>query len=103
MELMKQMNDQHDLFDEEISSEDETSDSALMIEAEDDVPVKVRTVILWKNDMLALLSLKTSARGGAIVRIDPRQTLPTAQMYEDSASAVKWFNRSLATSQKNGW
>lgn len=74
-----------------------------MIEDDDDASAEIRTALLAKNDMLALLGLKTSSQGGLIVRVDPRQSLPTAQTYEDAASATKWFKRSLATSQRNGW
>jgi hypothetical protein len=53
--------------------------------------------------MLALLSLKASSDGGQIVRLDPRQRLPTMQRYDTEEEAHKWFSRSLATSRKNGW
>ncbi len=56
-----------------------------------------------KNDLLALLSLRVSAQGCRIVRVDPRQSLPSAQTYEDADAATLWFNRSLATSRRNGW
>ena len=56
-----------------------------------------------KDGMLALLSLKTSEESGLIVRVDPRQSSPAAQKYDDAAAAGKWFNRSLATSKRNGW
>ena len=72
-------------------------------EAEDDEDAEVRTALLAKSEMLALLSLKTGARGGLLVRVDPRQPLPSAQTYEDAAAALRWFRRSLATSRRNGW
>jgi hypothetical protein len=53
--------------------------------------------------MLALLSLKSSPDGGQIVRLDPRDTLPSMQSYETEEEARRWFSRSLATSRKNGW
>jgi hypothetical protein len=88
-----------DLVDDESS---ETTESSV-VDDEDDDDVAVRTVLLTKNDMLALLGLRTSSRGGLIVRIDPRQPLPAAQNYNDPESAHKWFNRSLGTSKRNGW
>lgn len=97
------MNDQDNFFDSEIGGDEEAGDSAIIMEQENDLSLIVRTVILSKNDMLALLSLKTSAQAGLIVRIDPRQSQPAAQTYEDPAAAKMWFRRSLATSQKNGW
>lgn len=71
---------------------------------EDDEPeIDVRTVLMAKASMVALLGLKTSPRGGVIVRVDPREDQPAAQVYNDPSAASKWFNRSLATSRKNGW
>ena len=82
--------DEEDEFDDE---EDEEEDFATV----------VRTAVLRKNDMLALLSLKATPEGGQIVRLDPRQRLPSMQSYETEEEALKWFTRSLATSRKNGW
>lgn len=70
---------------------------------EDEPEVDVRTVLMAKASMVALLGLKTSPRGGVIVRVDPREDQPAAQIYNDPSAATKWFNRSLATSRKNGW
>lgn len=109
------MKDQDEFIDDELDDDiddgDEENDSAFIMEAEDDEmmgeeadgPSEVRTVLLSKNGMLALLSLKTSVEGGMIVRIDPRQPLPVAQQYEDDQAATMWFKRSLATSKKHGW
>ena len=108
------MKDEQDYFDEWIDDEadrDEDEEAELFAfdgdedeEAEDDdEPSEVRTVVMSKNGMIALLSLKTSAAGAQIVRLDPRQSLPSAQSYEDCADAAHWFRRSVATSQQNGW
>jgi hypothetical protein len=99
------MDNQEDFFDDIISDEElEFDDSdGDEFDDEDDGDVEVRTVLLLKNDMLALLGLKQSAEAGIIVRIDPRQPAPSAQSYDDAAAALKWFNRSLATSMRNGW
>lgn len=108
------MNDEQDYFDEWIDDESDAEDvdevDLLEFEGEEDEeededeePSEVRTVVMSKDGMIALLSLKTSAAGGQIVRIDPRQPLPSAQSYEDGAAATQWFRRSLATSRKNGW
>ena len=70
---------------------------------DDDDALEVRTAVLSKNDMLALLSLKSSDAGGQIVRFDPRESLPAIQRYESEAEALKWFRRSIATSKRNGW
>jgi len=69
----------------------------------DEVDVKTRTAILSKNDMIALLCVKTATEGGAICRVDPREGRPSVQVYDDPHQAVEWFNRSLRTSLKNGW
>jgi len=100
------MDNQEDFFDDIISDEESELDDHEADEFdddEDDMDVEVRTVLLLKNDMLALLGLKQSAEAGIIVRIDPRQSTPSAQSYDDAAAALKWFNRSLATSKRNGW
>ena len=99
------MNNQDDFFDDIISDEPEFDDFESNEEEDDDYDeaAEVRTVLLAKNEMLALLGLKKSAEEGIIVRVDPRQPLPSAQRYDDIASAIEWFNRSLATSRKNGW
>jgi hypothetical protein len=102
---MEKMDNQDDFFDDIISDEPELDDFESNENEDDnyDEDAEVRTVLLAKNEMLALLGLKTSAATGIIVRVDPRQPLPSAQRYDNIESAVEWFNRSLATSRKNGW
>ena len=107
------MKDHNDFFDEMIDVDDEAEREEYVGEDEegfeddededDDGSTVVRTAVLRKNDMLALLSLKSSPDGGQIVRLDPRDTLPSMQSYETEEEALKWFARSLATSRKNGW
>jgi hypothetical protein len=96
-----------EFFDDIISDEAELDDFESDEDQDElddgDEDAEVRTVLLAKNEMLALLGLKKTAEAGIIVRVDPRQPLPSAQRYEDIESAVEWFNRSLATSRKNGW
>ena len=81
-------------FDGDESDDDSDSDGE---------PSEVRTALLAKREMLALLSVKTGAAGGLLVRVDPRQDRPAAQTYETADSALRWFRRSLATSRRNGW
>ena len=101
------MNEPEDFFDEIIGEEeayDETNELGDEQDEDEDEPFEVRTAVMQKNDLLALLSLKISADGGGrIVRVDPRQSVPSAQTYEDAEAATHWFNRSLATSRRNGW
>jgi hypothetical protein len=97
------MDNQNDFFDEFINDETEVDDSESDEEFDDDAEVDLRTVLLVKSDMIALLGLRQSTEAATIVRIDPRQPLPSTQRYDDAAAAVKWFNRSLATSKRNGW
>lgn len=75
-------------------------DDALENEIED---VETRTAILTKNNMIALLCLKTAGQGGAICRIDPREDRPAVQIYDDPEKAIEWYNKSLRTSHQNGW
>ena len=65
--------------------------------------VEMRTTIMQKNNMIALLCIKTAPAGAAICRVDPREERPAVQIYDDPDAAVQWFTRSLRTSRKNGW
>ena len=65
--------------------------------------VKMRTAVLSKNNMIALLCVKTADKGGAICRVDPREDRPAVQIYDDPAKAIEWFTKSLRTSKQNGW
>lgn len=70
---------------------------------EDLEEVQTRTALLSKNNMFALLCVKTAAEGGAICRVDPREKQPSVQIYDDPAKAIEWFTKSLRTSRNNGW
>jgi len=65
--------------------------------------VAVRTAVMQKNDMIALLCIKTASVGAAICRVDPREDHPAVQIYDDPNAAVEWFTKSLRTSKVNGW
>lgn len=106
------MNDERDFFDDLIDDSYEAepdelellgSDDGDFDDDEDEENPTLRTVLLVKNEMVAVLGLKTSAESGMITRADPRQEMPSAQAYDDPKAAANWFNRSLATSKKNGW
>ena len=58
--------------------------------------VNVRTAILSKNNMVALLCVKTATQGGAICRVDPREANPSVQIYDDPAKALEWFHQKSA-------
>ena len=81
------------------ASDDDESDD----DFDEDDSAEVRTALLLKRDMLALLSVKTGDAGGLLVRVDPRQSAPAAQTYETADTALHWFRRSLSTSRRNGW
>jgi hypothetical protein len=84
-----------DEFDEKMAEFDEFDDDLESVE--------MRTAVLQKNDMVALLCIKTAAEGAAICRVDPREERPAVQIYDDADAAVAWFTRSLRTSRRNGW
>ena len=65
--------------------------------------VSMRTAVMQKNDMIALLCIKTASVGAAICRVDPREDRPAVQIYDDPTAAVEWFTKSLRTSRRNGW
>jgi hypothetical protein len=88
-----------DLEDEDFA--DELSD----FDEFEDVPeeVLVRTAVLQKNNMVALLCIKRATAGAAICRVDPRENQPAVQLYDDPNAALEWFTKSLRTSRRNGW
>jgi hypothetical protein len=96
-----------DTLDDSFITDDMSEADELVLDAEDqderEDEVESRSVVLAKQDMIALLGLKTSARGGIIIRLDPREQNPAAQTYDDRDAATLWFNRSLRSSKKNGW
>ena len=97
------MSNDFDFENEDLGFEDFGDDFEEFDEFEDDDEVFVRTAVLSKNNMIALLCVKTANKGGAICRVDPRETQPAVQLYDDPEKALEWFNKSLRTSRKNGW
>ena len=101
------MNNDFDLgsdfeFDGELEDFDDSLDD--LDNFEDSVDdFQVRTAVLQKNDMVALLCIKSASEGAAICRVDPRESKPAVQIYDDPAKALEWFTKSLRTSRKNGW
>ena len=96
------MNNDFDFDNEDLGFEDFEGDFDEFEEFEPD-DVFVRTAVLSKNNMIALLCVKTANEGGAICRVDPREAQPAVQLYDDPEKAIEWFNKSLSTSRKNGW
>lgn len=92
-------------FDPEYEFDDELSEELSEFDEFDNEldEVELRTAVLQKNDMVALLCIKTASAGAAICRVDPREDRPAVQIYNDADAAVEWFTRSLSTSRKNGW
>lgn len=97
------MSERDDIFDELIGADTDDTDESGEPEDDDAETLALRTVVLTKNEMIALLGLKHTTRGSMIVRVDPRQSLPVAKAYEDTDEAAHWFRRSLTTSLDNGW
>ena len=105
------MNDDFDLdaeFDFDVTFDDDSDGAedelAEFDEFNDDRDdVEMRTAVMQKNDMIALLCIKTASAGAAICRVDPREDRPAVQIYEDADAAVEWFTKSLRTSKRNGW
>ena len=82
-------------FDEDLAQFDEFDDELDYVE--------VRTAVMQKDNMIALLCIKTASAGAAICRVDPREDRPAVQIYDDPNAAVEWFTKSLKTSRLNGW
>jgi len=98
------MNDDFD-FKPDFDFEDEFEEELMGLEDEidSDEDLLLRTAILQKNNMTALLCIKSAEAGAAICRVDPRENFPARPLYEDRAAAMHWFSPSLRTSKKNGW
>ena len=96
------MNNDFDFDNEDLGFEDFDGEFEEFDEFEDE-EVFVRTAVLSKNNMIALLCVKTATEGGAICRVDPREAQPAVQLYDDPEKAIEWFNKSLRTSRQNGW
>ena len=96
------MNNDFDFDNEDLGFEDFENEFDEFGEFEDE-EVFVRTAVLSKNNMIALLCVKTATEGGAICRVDPREAQPAVQLYDDAQTAIEWFNKSLRTSYDNGW
>ncbi len=92
-------------YDPDWSLEDEfDEDLAEFDEFDDDLgSVAMRTAVMQKDNMIALLCIKTATAGAAICRVDPREDRPAVQIYDDASAAVEWFTKSLRTSKRNGW
>ena len=101
------MNDEYDYENDDLNY-DEDDDAGEFAEFDEfdefeQEEVQMRTAVLSKNNMYALLCVKTATEGGAICRVDPRENQPSVQVYDDPAKAMEWFMKSLRTSKNNGW
>lgn len=90
-------------FAEPADEDDDLAEFEALIADEDEEPAWMRTAVLQKNHMVALLCIKAATRGAAICRVDPREERPAVQLYADPEKAIEWFRKSLSTSRKNGW
>jgi hypothetical protein len=100
------MKNEFDFDPEDLEFEDFSQDLEDFDEFDDEQElddIQMRTAVLSKNNMVALLCIKTASAGGAICRVDPREANPSVQIYDDPQKAVEWFTKSLRTSKKNGW
>ena len=100
------MNDEIEFNAEDLEfDESDEQDLDYFEDFEEFVPteVKMRTAILSKDNMIALLCIKTADQGGAICRVDPREDRPAVQLYDDPEKAIEWYTQSLLTSKSNGW
>ena len=97
------MNEDFDFEDLEFEDFNDNLEDFEEFDELESAEVQMRTAILSKNNMVALLCVKTASEGGAICRVDPRETNPSVQLYDDPEKAIEWFAKSLRTSKKNGW
>jgi hypothetical protein len=94
----------YDEFDEngEDDEEDQASLGRILALGPGD-EVEMRTAVMLKNEMIALLCIKSASEGAAICRVDPREPIPAVQLYDDPDAATNWYARSLESSKRNGW
>ena len=99
------MNNEFDFDPEDLEFEDFNDELEDFDEFEEGEfgEVEMRTAVLSKNNMVALLCVKTATMGGAICRVDPREINPAVQIYDDPEKALQSFLMSLQTSRQNGW
>ncbi len=99
------MKNEFDFDPEDLEFEDFDKELEDFEDFEDEIAddIEMRTAVLSKNNMVALLCIKMANAGGAICRVDPREPNPSVQIYDDPAKALEWFTKSLQTSKKNGW
>lgn len=97
-------------FDGELESfhapgdeDDDLADFDELLDDDEFEPAHMRTAVLKKNNLFALLCIKSATKGAAICRVDPREDHPAVQIYDDPQKAFEWFTKSLRTSKKNGW
>lgn len=83
--------------------EDDLADFDELLDDDEYEPAHMRTAVLKKNNLFALLCIKSATKGAAICRVDPREDHPAVQIYDDPQKAFEWFTKSLRTSRKNGW
>jgi hypothetical protein len=100
---LDELDDELEGFHEIGSEDDDLAEFDAFLADDDDEPAHMRTAVLKKNSMVALLCIKSAPQGAAICRVDPREDRPAVQLYDDPQKAFEWFNKSLRTSKKNGW
>lgn len=64
--------------------------------------METRTLLMKKNEMLALIGMMKSDQEATITTIDPRQERPLVKTYEPWIVAGE-FKKVLRLSQRNGW
>ena len=64
--------------------------------------MEVRTLLMAKKDMLALIGMVKSDKEASITTIDPRQERPLVKTYEPWLVAGE-FKKVLRLSLRNGW
>ncbi len=98
------MNDNFDFEYEDLEPDELNEVGEFSDDFDDELSnIQIRTAILSKKNMIALLCVKTADKGGAICRVDPREDRPAVQLYDDPEKALAWFSKSLRSSRENGW
>jgi hypothetical protein len=64
--------------------------------------MELRTIVMEKNEMLALIGLSKTDEGASITTVDPRREHPLVKTYEPWLVEDE-FKKVLRLSLRNGW
>lgn len=64
--------------------------------------MEIRTALMTKNDMFAIVSMAITDEGASITTVDPRREAPLVKTYEPWLATGE-YRKVLRLSVRNGW